>query len=129
MAETTVSTLPILPLSSGVVLPGMVVTIGLESDEARAAVDAAGAGRSIVLVPKINDRFAKVGVVARIEDHGVLPNETAAIVVRAERRASLGVGVVGTGTALWVQVEPIEESEPTERTEDLAREYLSLIHI
>ena len=120
MAETTVSTLPILPLSSGVVLPGMVVTIGLESDEARAA---AGAGRSIVLVPKINDRFAKVGVVARIEDHGVLPNETAAIVVRAERRASLGVGVVGTGTALWVQVEPIEESEPTERTEDLAREY------
>ena len=42
MAETTSRTLPILPLPSGVVLPGMVVTIGLESDEARSAVDAAG---------------------------------------------------------------------------------------
>jgi ATP-dependent Lon protease len=123
MAEITTSTLPILPLSSGVILPGMVVTIGLESDEARAAVDAAGSARTLVLVPRINDRFAHVGVIARIEDQGRLPNETAAVVVRAERRAGLGVGAVGTGTALWVQVEPIEETPPTPRTEELSRQY------
>jgi len=34
-------TLPLLPLKSGVVLPGMVFTMALESDEARAAVEAA----------------------------------------------------------------------------------------
>jgi ATP-dependent Lon protease len=123
MAETTTPTLPILPLASGVVLPGMVVTIGLESDEARAAVEAAGEGRSLVLVPRINDRFARVGVVARIEDEGTLPNDTAAIVVRAERRATLGSGALGTGKALWISVEPIDEAPATERTEALAREY------
>jgi ATP-dependent Lon protease len=123
MAETTAPTLPILPLASGVVLPGMVVTIGLESDEARAAVEAAGAGRTLVLVPRIHDRFARVGVIARIEDEGTLPNDTAAIVVRAERRAALGTGALGTGKALWVSVEPIDEREPTDRTDTLAREY------
>ena len=34
-------TLPLLPLTSGVVLPGMVFTMALESDEARAAVESA----------------------------------------------------------------------------------------
>ena len=37
----TVLTLPVLPLTSGVVLPGMVLTIALETDEAKAAVEAA----------------------------------------------------------------------------------------
>jgi ATP-dependent Lon protease len=32
--------IPLLPLTSGVVLPGMVVTLTLESDEARRAVAA-----------------------------------------------------------------------------------------
>ena len=35
-------TLPLLPLKSGVVLPGMVFTMALESDEARAAAQRAG---------------------------------------------------------------------------------------
>ena len=123
MAETTTRTLPILPLPSGVVLPGMVVTIGLESDEARAAVDAAGPDRTLVLVPKVNDRFARVGVIAHVEDEGTLPDGTAAIVIRAEQRASLGLGTIGTGTATWVQVESIDETAPTERTEELASTY------
>ncbi len=40
---TTLDTqiLPLLPLTTGVVLPGMVVTITIESDEARRAVAAA----------------------------------------------------------------------------------------
>jgi ATP-dependent Lon protease len=115
--------LPVLPLAAGVVLPGMVVTIGLESDEARAAVAAAGSARQLVLVPRIGDRFARVGVVARVENNGTLPDGTAAVVVRAEHRVALGVGVVGTGTALWLQVDPIEEPAPTARTDELAREY------
>ena len=127
----TARALPVLPLIAGVVLPGMVVTIGLESDAAKAAVEAApptpvGGGESarlVALVPRIDDRFARVGVVARIEDHGTLPNGTAAVVVRAEQRVALGTGVIGTGDALWLQVEPVEETPDTERTPALATEY------
>ena len=38
--------LPLLPLTTGVVLPGMVVTLTIESDEAAAAVEAAGRRRA-----------------------------------------------------------------------------------
>src|SRR3954454_10069719 len=123
MADLTALTLPVLPLSSGVVLPQMVVTIALETDEAKAAVDAAGADDRLLLVPRLGDRYATVGAIARIEDHGQLPNGTPALVVRAEGRALVGTGVVGTGQALWVQAEVVEDAEPSEHTHELAREY------
>ena len=62
--------LPLLPLSTGVVLPQMVVPLGLESDEAKSAADAARAGDGLlVLVPRIETDggptvYAKVGTVA-----------------------------------------------------------------
>ena len=50
--ETLTQNLPLLPLTSGVVLPGMVFTMALESDEAKAAAEAAGAAEGhFVLVP------------------------------------------------------------------------------
>jgi len=59
--------LPLLPLRSGVVLPGMVFTVGLETDEARAAAEAAeAADGTVVIVPLIDGRYASVGVVAEI---------------------------------------------------------------
>ena len=123
MADTTSRTLPILPLPAGVVLPGMVVTIGLESDEARSAVDAAGDGKTLVLVPRVEDRFARVGVVAHIEDVGALPDGSDAIVVKAERRVTLRVGVLGTGSALWVEIDEVDEPPATDRTDELVATY------
>ena len=59
--------LPLLPLTSGVVLPGMVFTMALESDEAKAAAEAAEAvGGQFVIVPFIDGRYASVGVVAEV---------------------------------------------------------------
>jgi hypothetical protein len=43
MADIDTQVLPLLPLTTGVVLPGMVVTLTIESDEARAAVEASAA--------------------------------------------------------------------------------------
>ena len=43
MPEIDTLVLPLLPLTTGVVLPGMVVTLTIESDEARAAAEAAAA--------------------------------------------------------------------------------------
>jgi len=69
----TYDNLPLLPLTSGVVLPGMVLQMTLETDEARSAVDAAGAADSrLVLVPHIEGRYSSVGVVAEILEIGEL---------------------------------------------------------
>ncbi len=102
-------TLPLLPLKSGVVLPGMVFTMALESDEARAAVEAAqSAGGKLLLVPHIEGRYASVGVIAEITEEGALPGGLQAVAVRGDQRATIGTGVPGTGAALWVEAEPLD---------------------
>ena len=66
MAELDTLALPVLPLSAGVVLPQTVVTLTLDSDEAKAAVAAAnGADGRVLLVPRIDGRYAQVGTVAQ----------------------------------------------------------------
>ena len=127
---STETTLPLLPLASGVVLPGMAVTIGLETDEARAAADAAeGAGGQLLLVPKIGSRYASVGTVAQIEGRRTLRGGLSALVLTGLARARIGTGVPGTGSALWVTVEALADTSPAspERLEELAREYRAVV--
>ncbi len=129
MADLDTLTLPLLPLTTGVVLPGMVVTLTLESPEARAAVDAAASDddRLLVLVPRLEGRYARVGTIAKIEDLGRIRGGTEALVIRGLGRASIGVGVAGTGEATWVQLEPVPDEPASERAETLAREYRATI--
>jgi ATP-dependent Lon protease len=128
---------PVLPLPNGVVLPGQVVTIALESDEAQAAVDGALAHeRRVLLVPRPEGRYASVGVVGRIENAGELPNGTRAIVVRATRRARLGSAVAApvptTGApaeaeVLWLEAMPVDETAPAASLREEMREYRALV--
>src|SRR5919197_412333 len=128
MPELSVETLPLLPLASGVVLPGMVVTASLETSEARAAASAAAdAGQSLLLVPKVDQRYAHVGTVAKIENAGELPGGQLAVIVRGLHRARIGNGVAGTGAATWVEVERVHEDAPTARAIELAREYRAVV--
>jgi ATP-dependent Lon protease len=122
-------TLPLLPLSTGVVLPQMVVTIALETDEARVAADAAGTGEGLLLlVPRIDGQFGRVGTVARVESGGELPNGVRALVLRGLHRAVVGVGVPGTSAGTWVEAEPvIDPDPPTDRARELAREYRAIV--
>ena len=124
MGELTVTALPVLPLSTGVALPQMVITITADSPEAKAAIAAADrAGAEVLLVPRTADgRYARVGTIARIEDRGTLRGSTQAIVVRATARAVVGQGVLGDTAALWVQAEPIEPDPPSERAIELGTE-------
>ena len=113
--ETPTQNLPLLPLTSGVVLPGMVFTMALESDEARAAAEAAeAAGSRFVLVPFIEGRYATVGVLAEITERGELPGGLPAVVVHGLERVRLGTAVPGTGRALWVEVEPAPDGPATD---------------
>ncbi len=120
--------LPLLPLTSGVVLPGMIFTMALESEEAKAAAAAAElADGRFVLVPHIDGRYASVGVVAEVMEKGDLPGGMPAVAVRGVERARLGTAVPGTGQALWVEVEVIPEAAPSEAVDELAREYRAVL--
>src|SRR5665213_4102221 len=127
MAELS-QNLPLLPLTSGVVLPGMVFTMALESEEAKAAAEAAeAAGGRFVIVPFIDGRYSLVGVIAEVVEAGELPGGMSAVVVRGVERATLGTAVPGTGKALWVQVETVDEGAPSDEAGELAREYRAVL--
>jgi ATP-dependent Lon protease len=121
-------TLPLLPLKSGVILPGMVFTMALESNESRVAVEAArSAGGHLLLVPHIEGRYASVGVIAEVMEEGSLPGGLEAIAIRGDQRATIGTGVPGTGDALWVEAEPLSDAESTPDVVELAREYRAVL--
>jgi ATP-dependent Lon protease len=123
-----VETLPLLPLTSGVLLPGMAFSMALESDEATAAAEAAGdKGGRLVVVPHIDGRYSAVGVVAEILETGELPGGQTGVIIQGQQRATLGTAVPGTGRALWVQVEGVAEPTPTADVIELAREYRAVI--
>src|SRR5215510_5573515 len=129
--------LPVLPLDDTVLLPGMVVPIRLAGDDiagdARAAVEAAQAAAEltekprVVLVPRLDGKYARVGTLGVIEQVGRLPGGELAAVVRGTARVRIGAGTTGPGAALWVQVEVTAEPPITERTRELAKEYKSLV--
>jgi ATP-dependent Lon protease len=107
----------------------MVFTIGLETDEAKAAAEVAGtSGGTLLLVPHIDGRYGSVGVVAEVVERGELPGGLPALVVAGQSRALIGTGVPGTGAALWVEAELVEEPvTEDERTTQLAREYRAVL--
>jgi ATP-dependent Lon protease len=121
--------LPLLPLTSGVVLPGMVVTLTLETEDAQRAAEAARShDDQLLLVPRVANRYATVGTVAVIEDIGRLRNGMEALVIRGLHRAVVGTGVAGTGDATWVSIsDAIETNADTSRARDLAREYRAAV--
>ena len=132
--------LPVLPLADSVVLPGMVVPVRLDNPEVQAAVDAAESGgtgsdssdagsvRKVLIVPRLDGKYAAVGTIAILDQVGRLPNGEKAAVVRGEGRAQIGSGVTGPGAALWVEATPVDEtvSAPGKAAE-LAKEYKALV--
>ncbi|HEY2088881.1 MAG TPA: endopeptidase La [Mycobacterium sp.] len=126
MAEA--KSVPVLFVSDPVVLPGMVVPIALD-DAARAAVDAARATESgtLLIAPRLEDRYPSYGVLATIVQVGRVPGGGTAAVVRGERRAHIGAGASGPGAALWVEVTEVADSELGDETRKLAGEYKKLL--
>jgi len=129
MAKLDTQVLPLLPLTTGVVLPGMVVTLTIESDDARRAVSAAeSTDGELLLVPRVGQRFAQVGTVAKVEDIGRLRNGMEALVIRGLHRAVVSRGVPGTGDAIWVEIDARPDpGESSPRELELAREYRATI--
>jgi ATP-dependent Lon protease len=135
----TPMTLPILPLDDTVVLPGMVVPVSLGVSEIRAAVEAAQASAEsareagddgkrsaeVLLVPRLNGKYARVGTIGVIEQLGRLPGGEQVAVVRGTNRVKIGSGTTGPGAALWVEA-TVQDEVADEHTRELAREYKAL---
>jgi ATP-dependent Lon protease len=122
-------TLPLLPLTNGVVLPQMVVTLAIESPEARDAADGALAtDRRVLLVPRVGAGYAHIGTVARIENEGELPAGGRALVLRGLARAVVGAPAGSEHPGVWVSVEPVAEPAVVSgRARELAREYRAVV--
>jgi ATP-dependent Lon protease len=132
-------TLPVLPLTDGVLLPGMVVPVELDS-EAQAAVDAArtaGAGNTgaggirsesrVLVVPRLDGKYAAIGTVAILDQVGRLPTGEPGALLRGTARARVGQGVTGPGAALWVEATPVEAAPATDKARELAAEYKTVV--
>jgi len=129
--------LPVLPLADSVVLPGMVVPVRLDQPDIQAAVDAVNSGfdtgdaapadRKVLIVPRLDGKYAAMGTIAVLEQVGRLPSGEKAAVVRGEGRAQIGSGVTGPGAALWVEATPVPDQPVTGRTTELAKEYKALV--
>ena len=121
--ETTL--LPVLRLPA-VVLPGTVVTVSLDHDAARAAVDAAvrGDGRVLLSAPSGSSPAdgAEIGIVARVPNTATLPNGEQAAILQAERRARVVAVHAGERGAEHAEVELLTDARSSPRVEAAARE-------
>ncbi|MGV8871545.1 MAG: endopeptidase La [Rhodococcus sp. (in: high G+C Gram-positive bacteria)] len=126
MTETV--RVPVLFLTDPIVLPGMVVPVELD-EASRAAVDAAKASNdgTLLVAPRLEDRYAAYGVLASIVQMGRLADGRPAAVIKATRRAHIGHGVSGPGAALWVEAEPVADEDADDGLKALAAEYKQLV--
>src|SRR6266851_8009196 len=129
MATPKSELLPVLPMDDVVVLPHMSVTLAVEGDNQKAAIEAARQGsRLILLVPRIEGKYGSIGTVGRLGDSADLPTGAEAFMIRGEYRARLGSGQADIAGALFVKADPILDPEPpTEKSLELAREYRALL--
>ncbi|HEX4216708.1 MAG TPA: endopeptidase La [Candidatus Dormibacteraeota bacterium] len=121
--------LPVLPLTQAVVLPRMSATIPIDSEDSRRAVKAAmSADGLLLLLPRVEGRYAQVGVIAKVEEKGNLPDGTEVVVTQGRTRAALGTVTTDLDGALVAEVEP-RPDPPTwsEHVSELAQEYRALI--
>jgi len=123
--QATQLTLPVLPLPSGVVFPNMVVTIRMETKEGRSAVTAAEkSGNQLILVPRLDGRYATVGTIADIQQ----VDDNGNMVVAGRSRARVGAGSVDETGALWVTVEEYHEVDISDPAlDELIAEYRAVV--
>jgi ATP-dependent Lon protease len=123
--------LPLLPLDDRVILPHMTVPVAVDSESARAAVLAARQTDGlVVLVPRIDGRYARLGTVAHIEESGRLPDGRQASVFRGQYRGVLNSAAVEREGALWMTVEPapdVDLDALPPAAQSLAREYRAIL--
>ena len=117
MSEETISLL-LVPLDDIVVFPNMNVTLTVDvGDEER-----------VLLVPKHEDEYAKVGTVAEVTDRIRLPGGGRAVALNGLHRGIAGAAASDPQGRLFVEVEERPDEESADgRIRELEREYRAVV--
>jgi len=108
----------LVPLDDTVVFPNMTVTIPL---------DAAGDSR-VLLVPRHDGTYAKVGTVAEVVETARLSGGAPVVTLTGLHRALVRAAESGSGGRLYVEVdERPDETPPPVRTRELETEYRAVV--
>jgi ATP-dependent Lon protease len=112
------SNLLLVPLEDIVVFPNMSVTLTID----------VGNEERVLLVPKHDGEFAKVGTVAEVVDHVRLPGGGRAVELMGLHRGIAGAAQTGLRGELRVDVEEREDDVPVDgRTRELDRDYRAVV--
>src|SRR5881275_2447449 len=102
MQRLTMATLLLIPLEDTVVFPTMDVTLPVDvGDEER-----------VLLVPRHDDDYAKVGTVARVADRVRLPGGLRGAQLEGAARGVLGAAETDTQGRLWIEVDERVDDVP-----------------
>jgi ATP-dependent Lon protease len=117
-SELIVSDLLLVPLEDTVVFPGMTVTLTVDTgDEDR-----------VLLVPKHEDEYAKVGTVAEVADRVRLPGGGRAVALTGLHRAVIGAAHSDALGRLRVSAEEVPDENPAPaKTRELETEYRAVV--
>ncbi len=108
----------LIPLEDTVVFPNMTVTLPLDP----------GGDATVLLVPRHESVYAKVGTVAEIVETGRLPGGAPLVTVSGLHRASLHAAESGPDGRLYVEVdEQPDETPPPVQTRELETEYRAVV--
>ena len=130
MADLSTVTLPVLPLRNGVVFPHMVVTVAIESDEARRAIAAAeSTGSKLLLVPQLDGEYATIGTIADIQEVTADdPAAPATALIAGVSRARIGTGQATSNDVLMVEAEPLaDDIDHSDEVTALATEFRAVV--
>ena len=117
MSENSIRLL-LVPLEDIVVFPNMNVTLTIDvGDEER-----------VLLVPKHDDEYAKVGTVAEVTDRIRLPGGGRAVALNGLHRGVAGAATSDSQGRLFVEVEERPDGESDDgRARELEREYRAVV--
>jgi ATP-dependent Lon protease len=117
-SELILSDLLLVPLEDTVVFPGMTVTLTVDTgDEDR-----------VLLVPRHDSEYAKVGTVAEVADRVRLPGGGLAVALTGLHRAVIGAAHTDALGRLRVEVEERpDENPPPVQTRPLETEYRAVV--
>ena len=120
-------TLPLLPLTSGVVLPGMVFTMALESDEAKAAAEAAGTRAAGCCWCPSSRPLRLGGVVSEVIERASCPGPPGHGGARRSSGPPRHGRARGPDRPCGSRPRPWSRPEPTTAVSELAREYRAVL--
>src|SRR3989440_1282161 len=116
--ELPMKTLTLVPLEDVVVFPNMNLTLTVD----------VGDDEQVLLVPRHEGAFAKVGTVADVVDRVRVPGGARAVELFGLHRGIAGAAESGLNGELRVEVEERPDAEPVDgRTRDLEREYRAVV--